>query len=297
MDQRTTDRVVEAAPAKVNLSLHVVGRRADGYHLLESMVAFADAGDELVLVPADRFALEITGPFAAWLGPVEDNLVLRAAQALSQAFPGRVTPAHVTLTKRLPVASGVGGGSADAAAALRGLNALSRLGAMPAELLAVAHTLGADVPVCLLGEAAFMTGIGEELAPAPALPEHGVVLVNPGREVSTAEVFERLDASPGGVAGVAHPPLPEAGWRDAAALAQTLSECHNDLEPPARALVPDIAGVLAVLDECDGILLARMSGSGATCFGLFADQLLAAAAGRQIATAYPDWWVTATRLR
>ncbi|QPC42101.1 4-(cytidine 5'-diphospho)-2-C-methyl-D-erythritol kinase [Kaustia mangrovi] len=290
-------RAVERARAKINLTLHVVGRRGDGYHLLESFVVFAEAGDELAFAPADRFSLEVAGPFGGGLSGGGDNLVLRAAHALSERFPGRIPPARMTLAKHLPVSSGIGGGSADAAATLRGLCALAGLSPDGDTLHELARRLGADVPVCLESRATVMAGIGERLSPAPGLPPHGAVLVNPGHAVSTPDVFARLDLTPGEGAGAPHPPLPAGGWRTAEELAGLLGACRNDLEIPARALVPEIDRVLDALEACPGTLLARMSGSGATCFALFGSRAEADAAADRIATAHPGWWVAATTFR
>ena len=270
----------EAAPAKVNLYLHVLGRRADGYHLLDSLVAFAGVGDVLHAQPADGLSLELVGPFAAGLAAEADNLVLRAARALA-GHAGIVPRARLVLDKRLPVASGIGGGSADAAAALR---LLSRLWGAPvgeAGLRALAAGLGADVPVCVGACPARMGGVGDVLGPAPRLPPCGMVLVNPGVGVSTPEVF-RARAGPFSAA----PALPE-GWESAAAMASDLAGLSNDLEAPALALCPAVADVLAWLRARPGCLLARMSGSGATCFGLFAE---ADAAARGAEGTPPGWW-------
>jgi 4-diphosphocytidyl-2-C-methyl-D-erythritol kinase len=268
----------EAAPAKINLFLHVTGRRDDGYHLLDSLVVFAGAGDRLTAEPAASLSLELDGPFGAALAGEEDNLVLRAARALA-ATAGIQAGARLRLTKNLPVASGIGGGSADAAAALR---LLARLWQLPAPDSGLALGLGADVPVCLAGRPARMQGIGERLLRAPTLPRFGLVLVNPGVAVSTPAVFRaRRDGF--------HPPaaLPD-GWPDAAAMAADLALCANDLEAAAISLAPAVAEALAALAALPGALLARMSGSGATCFALFADPARAAAAAAEIAR--PGWW-------
>jgi len=275
------DRVnAECAPAKINLHLHVIGRRADGYHLLDSLVVFAGIGDRLTVSPSDHLSLSVTGPFAAGLAAEADNLVLRAATALAAKAGARATGALV-LEKNLPVASGIGGGSADAAAALRLLCRFWGLDpSLPAQLAA---SLGADVPVCVTGVSALMSGIGEILAPAPALPDVGIVLVNPGVAVSTPAVFR---ARTGGFSDTAR--FPDQGWRDAGSLAGTLLATRNDLEPPARLLVPAIGDVLDTLAAIPGCLLARMSGSGATCFALFATADQAAAAARPLRR--PGWW-------
>jgi 4-diphosphocytidyl-2-C-methyl-D-erythritol kinase len=244
----------ERAPAKINLYLHVVGRRADGYHLLDSLVVFAGAADILHAEPASDLSLTMTGPFGAALAAEPDNLVLRAARIL--AIPG----ARLRLEKNLPVASGIGGGSADAAATLR---LLPRLCGIPPATPAQALSLGADVPVCLASAACRMGGVGEMLAPAPALPPCGIALVNPGVAVATQAVFQRR-TDPFSNAAT----LP-AAWETPASMARDLAALRNDLEPAAIALCPVITDVLAALRAAPGCLLARMSGSGATCFGLF----------------------------
>ena len=275
----------EAAPAKVNLFLHVTGRRADGYHLLDSLAVFAGAADLLEAGDAPALTLELAGSFAPALAAEADNLVLRAARALAAAA-GVPARARLVLTKALPVASGLGGGSADAAAALRVLARLWRIGPEgpvgAVDLAALAAGLGADVPVCLAGRPARMGGVGELLAPAPGLPRFGLALVNPGVPVATAEVFRRRTGP------FSAPASLPAGWPDTRAMADDLAGLHNDLEPPARALCPPIGEVLAALAARPGCLLARMSGSGATCFGLFPDA--AAAAEAAVALARPGWW-------
>jgi 4-diphosphocytidyl-2-C-methyl-D-erythritol kinase len=296
------ERLSCLAPAKVNLFLHVTGRRADGYHLLDSLVVFAGVGDVLHARFDGELSLAVTGPFAAGLGaaglgvagPGEaglgeaENLVLRAARALS-ALSGQAPRAALVLDKRLPVASGIGGGSADAAAALRLLRRLWGVAPAQAEMAALALGLGADVPVCLGGRAARMEGVGEVLSAVPALPPLGLALVNPGVGVSTRAVFGRRAASAGGagpLGGRAPPSLP-GGWADAAALAGWLGEAGNDLEDAARALCPAVGEVLAALGAQPGCLLVRMSGSGATCFALFAGER---AAERAAAAMPAGWW-------
>jgi 4-diphosphocytidyl-2-C-methyl-D-erythritol kinase len=268
------------APAKINLHLHVVGRRSDGYHYLDSLVVFAGVGDRLSVSAAPDLSLSVVGPFAAGLTAETDNLVLRAARGLADLAGVRATGALV-LEKRLPVASGIGGGSADAAAALR---LLRRFWGVAPELDTLARDLGADVPVCLSEQSALMSGIGEVLARAPPLPQVGLVLVNPGVAVSTAAVFQ---ARSDGFSEAAC--FPREGWADAAALVTDLRKTQNDLESPARLLVPAIADVLGVLARAPGCLLARMSGSGATCFGLFAAADPARRAAEGIRRA--GWWV------
>jgi 4-diphosphocytidyl-2-C-methyl-D-erythritol kinase len=271
----------EAAPAKVNLFLHVVGRRADGYHLLDSLAVFPQVGDTVRAVPADTFSLLLEGHFGGALQAEPDNLVLRAARGLAE-LAGVRAAARLTLVKTLPVASGIGGGSADAAATLRLLGRVWGVSPPPEALHALALRLGADVPVCLRARPARMAGVGETLSPAPDLPAFGMVLVNPGVAVSTPEVFR---ARLGGVSAPASLP---AFWPDAAAMARDLAVLSNDLEPPAVALRPVIGEVLAALRSMPGCLLARMSGSGATCFGVFADAAAASAAAGLVQR--PGWW-------
>ncbi len=271
----------EAAPAKVNLFLHVVGRRADGYHLLDSLAVFPQVGDTLSAVPADTLSLLLDGDFGGALQAEPDNLVLRAAHGLA-ALAGVPAAARLTLVKTLPVASGIGGGSADAAATLRLLGRLWGVSPALDSLHALALRLGADVPVCLAARPARMAGVGETLSPAPDLPAFGMVLVNPGVAVSTPEVFR---ARLGGFSAPASLP---AFWADAAAMARDLAALSNDLEPPAVALRPVIGEVLAALRAIPGCLLARMSGSGATCFGVFADAAAASAAAGLVRR--PGWW-------
>jgi 4-diphosphocytidyl-2-C-methyl-D-erythritol kinase len=267
----------EAAPAKINLALHVTGRRADGYHLLDSLVVFAPVGDLVTAEAAPELSLAITGPFAADLPAEGDNLVLRAARLL-----GKGRGARIVLDKQLPVASGIGGGSADAAAAIRALARLWRLPVPDAEALV---SLGADVPACLAGRPLRMRGVGERLDPLPGpVPLH-LLLVNPRVAVSTPEVFARLETRE-------NPPLPEPpDFPDAASVARFAAACRNDLEAPAIALVPEIAEVLETLRVTPGCLLARMSGSGATCFGLYGTPETRDAARGRLAAERPGWWV------
>lgn len=276
------------APAKLNLFLRVTGRRPDGYHLLDSLVAFAACGDVLHAEAATDLSLTIDGPFAAGLAADADNLVLRAATALA-AEAGVPAHARLRLEKHLPVASGIGGGSADAAATLRLLSRLWRIAPDATALDRLALRLGADVPACLGSRPVRMGGVGEQLEPAPALPPCFVLLVNPGVAVATAAVFRTRSG-----AFSAPARLPE-GWSDAAAMAADLATLGNDLEGPARSLCPAIGDVLASIAVQPGCLLAQMSGSGATCFGLFAD--LAAARHAAGATARAGWWVWAGALR
>ncbi len=272
--------VREFAPAKINLHLHVVGRRQDGYHLLDSLVVFAGTGDWLEVAPARDLTLTVTGPFAAGLAAEPDNLVLRAARGLAD-LAGIIPTGAIRLEKNLPVASGIGGGSADAAAALR---LLCRFWDVSPDLTQLARALGADVPMCLLSRPALMSGIGEGLAPIPAMPEAGLILVNPGVAVSTPAVFR---ARSGGFSSPAE--LPATGWPSVKALSHTLADTHNDLEAPARSLAPAVDTALAALASAPGCRLARMSGSGATCFGLFDDSQAACHAADTLRRA--NWWV------
>ena len=278
----------ESAPAKLNLYLHVLGRRDDGYHRLDSLVAFAGIGDVLHAAESDALSLQVGGPFAAGLSNEPNNLVLRAATALADAA-GIVASVHLTLEKHLPVASGIGGGSADAAAALRLLCRFWSCTPDPTVLASIALSLGADVPACLALRTTRMSGIGERLEQAPALPDCGVVLVNPLVPLATADVFQ---ARSGPFSPAAK--LPD-GWADAAAMAADLARLTNDLEPPARRLAPAIDRVLTALAGSPECLLARMSGSGATCFGLFPDSLAAEAAAAALQA--PGWWVWGGGLR
>lgn len=271
----------EFAPAKVNLYLHVVGRRSDGYHLLDSLVVFAGVGDRLTVSPSDDLSLAITGPFAGSLAIEADNLVLRAARALAVQAGIRPTGALV-LEKNLPVASGIGGGSADAAATIRLLGGL--WGIAPSGWGSLASGLGADVPVCLAGQPALMSGIGDVLVAAPRMPSMGIVLVNPGVAVSTQAVFRARTGAFSTPPGVSL-----EGWRGAADLIERLRGTRNDLEPPARQLAPAIGDALDLLAAAPGCLLARMSGSGATCFGLFASPDAARHAAS--ANSHKGWWV------
>jgi 4-diphosphocytidyl-2-C-methyl-D-erythritol kinase len=287
--------LVERAPAKINLTLHIRGRRADGYHDLESLVAFAGVADMLRLEPADDLSLTVDGPTALAAGAGSDNLVLRAARNLAERVPGlRMGAFH--LTKRLPVAAGVGGGSSDAAAALR---LLARLNGLPLEdprVMDAARATGADVPVCVAARARMMRGIGEELGPVMTLPAIFAVLVNPGVAVETKRVFETIGLKSGEAGDPArHPQIEAAG--DFASLLPLLRKGRNDMEDAASVVAPSIGQVLAVLAVTPGARLARMSGSGATCFALFESCRAAARAARVLRRDHPEWWAKATVLR
>jgi len=318
----TTRTITRFAPAKVNLYLHVTKKRDDGFHELDSLAVFADIGDTVTVVPGQGLSLSITGPFADDLDAGEDNLVLKAARALA-THAGVRRGAHITLDKHLPVASGIGGGSADAAATLKAL--VDFWGIQPADddihhvahdvsstadnasalaalltvwrddvdtnrMRAIGLELGADVPACLEGRPVFMGGIGERLTMPPDLPTAWLVLVNPGVAVSTPDVFK---ARTGDFSDPARffEPIP-----DVQALAETLKTRRNDLAAPAIALCPVIGDVIAAIDAQTGCLLARMSGSGATGFGLFDGQTTAMAAAHGLRAAHPDWWVEATQI-
>jgi len=275
----------ETAYAKINLALHVRAREADGYHRIETLFAFARDGDILTGEPADELTLAISGPFASVLQGEQDNLVLRAARALRETFE-IADGAALKLEKRLPVASGIGGGSADAAAALRLLSRFWGIASDAAELEQIARGLGADVPACLHSMPMRGEGRGDLLEPLPSASLEGMalLLVNPRVPVSTGAVFSAWDGRDGGRLS--------AGDPLAAALAG-----RNDLEAPARVLAPAIEDVLAFLHARPGVTLARMSGSGATCFALFETAEACAHADRQLAEARPDWWCLKTELR
>lgn len=268
------------ARAKINLALHVTGRRTDGYHLLDSLVAFADVGDHIIAEPAPTLSLHLTGPKSAGLSDTE-NLVLRAARALHPSLG-----AKLTLDKHLPVASGIGGGSADAAATL---HALSDLWSLPLPSGDALLGLGADVPICLSGRSARMQGIGEHITTV-TLPKVWVVLANPGVAVSTPQVFAALQSR----TNPALDPLPTLP--DATALANYLQAQRNDLQLAACTIAPAIATTLAALRSDQDCLIARMSGSGATCFGLFDGSATATAAAARLQSLHPDWWINATTL-
>ena len=275
------------APAKVNLYLHVTGRRGDGYHLLDSLVGLVDIGDRLTAEPAASLSLSVEGPEAAELAATgEDNLVLCAARLLRD-HGGIQEGAALRLEKRLPIAAGIGGGSSDAAAALLALNQLWRLSLDDEALCDLGIRLGADVPACIYGRAVWVGGIGERLEPAGVLPQAGILLANPRRALPTAPVFAAR-RGPFGDSG-RFSPMPA----DAAGLARLLALRRNDLTEPAMERVPEIGAVLTRLAQLPGSLLARMSGSGATCFALFADRAAAEEARAILAAAEPRLWCAA----
>ena len=281
----------EAANAKINLALRVYGRRRDGYHEIESLVVFADYGDRLALRPGAAPSLSLSGPFAHDI--VGTNLLETALQRLALAAPGLRLGA-VRLEKKLPVAAGLGGGSADAAALLRAIQRANAEAASAVDWLAVAQGLGADVPVCLRGAPAQMWGIGERIVPLPAVPKVSIVLANPGLPLAAGDVYRRLSASPS--PQEVHAPEPPPPLRSVHDLVAHVAARSNDLEPAAIALCPRIADVMAALSAVPGALLARMSGSGPTCFALFATRAKADAAAAIIARREPGWWVVATQI-
>lgn len=282
------------APAKVNLTLHVLGRRPDGYHALESLVVFAGIADLLTLEPGETLSLTVEGPTAHMAGATGENLVVRAANAFLARVPGLRVGAF-RLVKRLPAAAGIGGGSSDAAAALRLLGRLNGLAPDDPAILDVARATGADVPVCLDPRARMMSGAGEHVGPALDLPRLFAVLVNPGVAVPTPAIFKALGLAAGEETDKgAHPPVDS---HDRDALLARLVGGRNDLEPPAMALAPIIGTALDRLRVTPGCRLARMSGSGATVFGLYDDCHAAARAARSLKAAEPDWWIRPTLLR
>lgn len=288
----------EIARAKVNLTLRVIGRRADGYHDLESVVAFADCADRLSLSPAADLTLTATGPGAQDCGEAGDNLVTKAARLLGEQVAG-MTSGTFALDKHLPVAAGIGGGSADAAAALRLLARANQLELDDPRLLDAARLTGADVPVCLQSRACVMTGIGDNLLPLE-LPRLPCVMVNPRVPVATKDVFQKLGLRNGQLRVGPADVLKAPSWPDGGASVvdwiAAVAAGTNDLEAPALKVEPVIGDVLTALRDAEGVRLARMSGSGATCFALFDDDADARRAAEAIATAHPEWWVHAGAL-
>ena len=283
-------RVTVHAPVKINLYLHITGRREDGYHEVDTLIAFTDFGDEITAEASDTLKISADGPFAAELPEGEDNLVIRAIDALRQSA-GEITSAHITLSKHIPLAAGVGGGSADAAAAMWAVSRLWNLDTdKPVDLFAVGRPLGADVPACLYRRPAYASGIGQDLVAAPTLPEAGVLLVNPGVKLATPSVFK---ARTGGFSPDTSDPT--ADLQTVPKLVSFLEDRANDLTDAAIKLCPAVEDVLYALERTPGCRLARMSGSGATCFGIFDDR--AAAEAALDALEAPDhWWRQATGL-
>jgi len=287
MSTKTAGRIALDAPAKVNLYLHVVGRRSDGYHLLDTLMVFTELGDRIEVEPADALSLTAEGPFVEKLPDnTDDNLVMRAARALAEAA-GVEPLARIRLTKNLPVSAGLGSGSSDAAATLKALSRLWRIPEGAVDLPALALTLGADVPACLLAESVFVGSIGEVLAPAPRLPKVDILLVNPGVQLATGSVF---DARRGGF-------NPEARFdetpQNVRELADILKGRENDLSEAATRLSPVVSEMVRAIEAAPGCRLARMTGSGATCFGLFDDAETAKRAREELRLR--DWWCAVTR--
>jgi len=288
----------DEARAKVNLSLRVNGRRADGYHDLESVVVFADCADRLTLTPGPELGLAISGPLAQACGETSDNLVLKAARLLSERAPG-MKVGRFTLEKVLPVAAGIGGGSADAAAALRLLAQLNGLALNDPRIVEVAQLTGADVPVCVNSKSCIMTGVGDALQPL-SLPKIPCVMINPGVAVATRDVFNALGLRNGQLlVGITDVLLRDRWPDDKASLeewVEALAANSNDLEAPALRVQPVIGDVLAALNATNGAWLARMSGSGATCFAIYENTVEAGRAAEQIRREHPGWWVHAGTL-
>ena len=279
------------APAKLNLFLHITGHRPDGYHLLESLTVFTAFGDELEILPTDTLSLNFTGPFAATLeSDGKENLVLRAARSLQAKTTYRMG-ASLTLNKRIPIGAGLGGGSSDAAATIKGLEHLWRISYTPAARAHLAVSLGSDVLACLLDSPGWVTGIGDNVLPVN-IPSGGwVILVNPGQPLLTQHVFRNY--SQAFTVSVACP----KAWDNIAALAAWAAAQHNALEPAAIALMPVIGPMLAAIAGTKNCLLSRMSGSGATCFGLYDNQADAENAATTLQADYANWWVKATQLK
>ncbi len=284
------------ARAKINLTLRIFGRRADGFHELESLVAFAPFGDRLTLWPDGSLDLKVSGPMAAGAGPLADNLVLRAARALAERIEG-LTLGRLVLFKRLPSGAGLGGGSADAAAALRLIANANGLGLDDRRIHEAARATGADIPVCLDPRPRVMRGIGEILSAPLVLPKLGILIVHPGLALPTGPVFKALGLAPGEPYAKASSssPFSEAANRDA--LLSWLASERNDLEKAAISIAPPIADVLSAIAGLEGCRLARMSGSGSACFGLFDSARAAMAAAKRLAAVRPSWWVRAGLLR
>lgn len=286
--------LTDRAPAKINLTLHVTGRRADGYHMLESLVAFTRSGDTLALTPGDRLELAVAGPTAPAAGDPNANLVVKAAHNLAERVQGLKLGAF-RLVKNLPVAAGIGGGSSDAAAALRLLAKHNDLALDDPRLHEAAVATGADVPVCVAAKARMMRGIGETLGPIIDLPPLPVLIVNPRQALETKSVFAAMKIAVGAETHYGSHPQIGSGL-SAETLIAALKKGRNDMEDAACVLKPIIGDVLAILAAAPGCKLTRMSGSGATCFALFPDCRAVAKAKRSILAAHPDWWVKAAIL-
>ncbi len=291
-DSVAAGSVCEKARAKVNLTLHIKGKRADGYHELESLVVFADVCDELAFTPSSKDSLSLEGPFARLVDG--ENLVLKAKRAVA-SWLGISISGHFRLKKNIPVAAGLGGGSSDAAAAIRALLKVYSDASDARPFIERSAAIGADVPVCLQNSAAWMCGLGERVTPVSNLKPLPAIMVNPRVKLSTAPVFKTLNAKPL-QPGEAGPPPAFPGWSTPEEAASYLKEGRNDLEAPAIALEPAVERVLDTLRRLDGFLLARLSGSGPTCFGLFSSQEAAVKAAGDIERTHPGWWIAATTL-
>ncbi len=288
--------ITEQAPAKLNLFLHITGRREDGYHLLQSLFAFSEKGDIISVEAARALSLEITGPFASCLQDQkagrDQNIVMKAAYLLRERLGAPEMGANILLEKNLPVASGIGGGSSDAAAAIRALAKLWHIQAGETELADIALSLGADVPACLYAKPCLVEGIGEKITPLPHFPQAWCLLANPGIAVSTKAVFENFAQSACGFS----PQRAVENFSAATGLKGILQETRNDLEIPARSLEQDIDRVLDVLNSLNNAAFVRMSGSGATCFALFEDEESMRRAGKYLKKSFPHWWIWPDKL-
>lgn len=289
----------EFAPAKINLSLHICGKRPDGYHLLHSLVAFArDIGDTITIKPSQTLELEITGPYAGYLDKTaydttrtSGNLVIRAAYALAD-MSGIPLTAHITLEKNLPVSSGIGGGSSDAAALIKALSAFWNIAPDKNALRPILSALGADLPVCYEQQTSIMEGIGEIITPYHGLPALPVILINPLIPCPTKNVFGRFNGQFTPLPAVLPPAF--ANVQEFTGFIQ--AECRNDLQPPAIEAVPEIKNILAALEKTENCMLARLSGSGATCFGIYPTPQSAASTARILQENHKNWWIKAGTL-
>jgi 4-diphosphocytidyl-2-C-methyl-D-erythritol kinase len=287
--------VHQFAPAKINLTLHIRGRREDGFHLIESFVAFGDVGDEITVRSHDGFDLNLSGPFVRQLQNEDNNIALEAAKSFVNGFRDCLPGVQVDLVKNLPIAAGMGGGSSDAAAVIRALAYLVDVTVSRTAAGQLAIGLGADVTVCLDPQASFMSGVGNIVTPLPALPEIHAILVNPNIKMLTGAVFAAL-AVPGAIRRDEEGLKPEHAFLDARDLVAFVGSCRNDLEAPALRMCPEISDVREALLAQDGCLLARMTGSGATCFGLFANSEQARRGAEDICKKASNWWVKPCRL-
>lgn len=287
--------VRQFAPAKINLTLHVTGRREDGFHLIESFVVFADVGDEVEVRSHEGYDIDVSGPFAHLLEHEENNIALDAAISFVKGFRDCLPGVHIDLVKNLPIAAGMGGGSSDAAAVIRALAYLVDINVSRTAAGQLAIGLGADVTVCLDPQASFMSGVGNLVTTLPALPDVYAILVNPNIKMLTGAVFAAL-AVPGAIRRDEVGLKPEHAFSDAVDLTNFVRSCRNDLEPPALRMCPEIIEVQDALLAQGGCLLARMTGSGATCFGLFADKTQAKRGAEAIMEKAPNWWVKPCKL-